>query len=343
MQSKLNAINEKLIKSERVLIFSHIMPDGDALGSSLALCRALRLCGKDAYIVLEEEIVDNLKFLDNDGYCLYTDGTESPEAFFSGIFGKKTPDISIMLDCSEYSRIEKRIDIFKAAPCKICVDHHCSAQYVADINWVEPERAATGEMVYILIRDLEAKIGAQLMDMGVCQAIYAAIVTDTGKFQYSNTTGETHKIVMEMMNKGFDHSNVSVQIFQSKTLGSLRVKGAIIGNMKIFAEGKASISYITQEMLREAGAKLYDTEGAVEELRNIKGIEIATFLKQLPDGRIKGSMRAKSDANVMEIAASFGGGGHIKAAGFTFTDTDMDEACQKLCDAITKALSEECI
>lgn len=340
MQNKLNAINKQLLQAERVLIFSHIMPDGDALGSSSALCSALRLCGKEAYIVVEEEIADYLKFLDRDGYCIDTDGTETPADFFARVFGGKTPDICVMLDCGEYSRIEKRVEIFKAAPRTVCIDHHLTTGEIADLNWVEPARAATGEMIYFLIRDLEGKVGKPIINAEICEAIYTAIITDTGKFQYSNTTSETHGIVMEMMQVGFEHSKISVRIYQSNTLQSLRVKGAIINKMKIFADGKASLSYITQEMLREIGAKFNDTEGIVDELRAIQGIEIATFVKELPDGRIKVSMRSKNDADVMKIAAAFGGGGHKKAAGFTFTDINMDEACQKLCHAITTALSE---
>ncbi len=341
MQKIIRKINERIGNAERILIFSHAMPDGDALGSSTALCRSLRLCGKQAYVVTEEELAHNLRFLDAGGYCVRTDGSEPPKEFFESVFAGESADLGLMVDCGDYSRIEKRADLFKAIPYTICVDHHKSSKGVADLNMIAPEYAATGEPVYLILRDLEDMTGKILIDEEVCEAIYAAIATDTGNFQYSNATSETHRIVMEMMQRGFDHNKVCVQIYQSNTLPSLMVKSAIIGKMRLFAGGKAAVSYVTQDMLAQVGASLDETEDAVDELRNIIGVEVAIFLKELEDGRIKASLRSKNKFNVMRIASAFGGGGHIKAAGCTFFDTDIKAVCTQMIEAVTKALAEE--
>lgn len=343
MQEIIKKINEAIGAAERILIFSHIMPDGDALGSSTALCRALRLYGKQAYVVTEETLAHNLRFLDAGRYCVRTDDNEPPKEFFARLFAGEPADLGVMLDCGDYSRIEKRAELFKAIPQTICVDHHYSSEGVADLNLIAPEHAAAGELVYLILCNLENTTGRRLIDAEVCEAVYAAIATDTGNFQYSNTTSETHRIVMEMMRRGFDHSKVCVQIYQSNTLPSLLIKNAIIGKMRLFANGKAAISYVTQEMLAQVGAALDETEGAVDELRNIIGVEVAIFLKELEDGRVKASLRSKSDANVMRIAAAFGGGGHIKAAGCSFFDTDIEVACTQMIEAVTTALAEETV
>ena len=343
MQKIIKQINATMIAAQRVLIFSHTLPDGDALGSSTALCRALRLCGKQAYVITEEEIARNLRFLDADGYCVRTDGNEEPTEFFARLFDGEMPDLGMMLDCGEYSRIEKRAPLFKAISQTICIDHHSTSEGIADLNLIDPKRAAVGEMVYLILRDLEDTIGKVLIDKKVCEALYAAIATDTGNFQYSNTTSETHEIVMEMMRRGFDHSKVCVEIYQSNTPENLRIKSAIVAGMRLFAGGKAVISYATQEMLAQVGARLDDTEGAVDQLRNILGVEVAIFLKELEDGRIKASLRSKNNVNVMQVAAAFGGGGHVKAAGCSFFDTDIETVCAQLMDAVTAVLSEETV
>lgn len=341
IQEKVNAICEKLINADNILIFPHIMPDGDALGSSSALCRALRRCGKNVYILVEDKLADNLSFLDREGYCLYTDGEEAPQEFFAKVFPGELLDVSVMLDCGDYSRIEKRAAYFKASPYTICVDHHATSGSIADLNWVKADSASTGEMVYTLVRYLEQITGKQLLDKEGCEAIFAAITTDTGNFQYSNTTSDSHRIVMEMMQQGFDHNKVSVLIYQSNRLEYLQLKGAVIDRMRAFAEGKIAVSYVSQQMLADIGANLDETEGIVDELRKIATVEVAVFLKELPDTRIKVSLRAKSRVNVAKIAALYGGGGHMRAAGCTFHEHTIDEVIEKIVDSLTQELSEE--
>ena len=171
----------------------------------------------------------------------------------------------------------------------------------------------------------------------IAEALYTCIITDTGYFQYSNTTKETHLIAAELLDAGIDHNKLTVLLYQNTKLERLRITCRVLDTMELFADGKAAIACVTQQMLAEEGVVMEDAEGSIDLLRNIMGVEIAAILKEREPGVIKVSMRAKTTANVAEIAAEFGGGGHIKAAGCTF-ETDMQTAWDKIKSAIEESL-----
>ncbi|MBR1992950.1 MAG: bifunctional oligoribonuclease/PAP phosphatase NrnA, partial [Firmicutes bacterium] len=168
----------------------------------------------------------------------------------------------------------------------------------------------------------------------VAESIYTGINTDTGSFQYSNTTADTHAIASDLMTYGVDHTAINVKLYQTIPMTKLKIQAAILQRAELLFGGKVAVGYVTGQMLEEAGAVLDDAEGTIDMLRNIEGVEIAAFLKEKGEA-VKVSMRAKSFANVAEIASVFGGGGHVKAAGCTL-EMGMDEAL----DAIKKAIGE---
>ena len=316
-------ILELLKEAHSVLLFPHVQIDGDAFGSSLALCRVLRNEGKTAYIIMNEPVPQNMSFLcgaDCSDYCAAK--MELPD----------TPDLCLAVDCSDLSRLEGREDLFFSAKNTACIDHHVTNEAFAKYYYVDTKAAATAEIVYRMFRKMEAKI-----DTMAAEALYVGVATDTGNFQYSNTTKKTHQMVAELFDYGIDHNNISVNLFQSVRMEKIRLTAIALSEMKLFAGGKACITYISQKALQESGALFNETEGIIEQLRNIKGVEISVVLKE-DAGRIKVGLRAKTIANVAAVAQHFGGGGHEKAAGCTI-EGSMEDAGEKITAAVEAELT----
>ena len=284
-----------LSSAQSIIIFPHIQMDGDTLGSAVALCQTLRNQGKSAEILIEDKIPNNIEFLNKD-HCVYVANTHRP-------------DLCIAVDCSDLSRLGHRENIFANCKHTISIDHHITGLPFADFNYINPNSSSTGEMIYQLLKELKWDL-----DVNAGEAIYTAIVTDTGKFMYSNTRGSTHRIVWELFQKGIDHNRVAVEVYQKKRIEKVRLMNSIMSTMKIFANGRASMAHMSEAMLVESGAYPEETEGLVEELRSIDGVEIAVFLKE-ENGQVKVTMRSKSEGDVSKIAMQFNGGGHKKAAG----------------------------
>ncbi|MCI5897539.1 MAG: bifunctional oligoribonuclease/PAP phosphatase NrnA [Firmicutes bacterium] len=296
----LKQLADVLRNAQRILLFPHINIDGDAAGSSVALCRALRKSGKQAWVLLEEEMPGYLKFLDEEDFCII-DSSGLPEQ-----------DVSFAVDCSDIQRLGERKAAFERGNRILCLDHHISNAAFADISYIDSNSASCAELAYLLINELEIEI-----DTDMAECLYAGIITDTGNFQYSNVKASTHLITADLFEKGLNHERAIIEIYQTVSAEKIQLKSLALQHMKFFAGGRGVISFVTQDMLRKSGAELSDAEGIVETLRNIAGIEIAIVLKEQENGGIKATMRAKSTGNVEEIAASFGGGGHIRAAGCT--------------------------
>ncbi|MDD3167936.1 MAG: bifunctional oligoribonuclease/PAP phosphatase NrnA [Eubacteriales bacterium] len=320
-KNTLKQIADKLKEAETILLYPHVIMDGDTLGSSIALCIALRKIGKKAHILIEDEIPSYLLFLEK-GYCTYDQKT------------LHSPDISMSVDCSDIERFVLRKDKFLQGKFSICLDHHRTNNYFADMNYIDEFAGATGEIVYDLIKLL----GIDL-DVEMAEAIYTAITTDTGNFQYTNTTKTTHLITADLFDIGIDLEKISVEVYQNIRHEKLKITNAVLSTIEILCDGKADIAYVTQEMLKETGALMEETEGIIETLRNISGVEISAFLKESKPNEIKVGLRAKTYGDVSSIAQAFKGGGHRKAAGCTL-HMSLDEARQKISDTICAQLSE---
>lgn len=318
----IKAIAERLSAAESVMLFPHMQIDGDAMGSCAALCKALRGAGKEAVILIEEELPEYLRFLDH-GYC-----TMEPERI-------ARPDVCMCVDCGETGRFPKGEKKFFQGKTTICLDHHATSAPFADYNFIDGSAAATAELVYQVILAMGLEI-----DKEIGEAIFAGISTDTGNFQYSNTTRQSHLITAALYDAGIDHAGVAVQLYQNTRLEKIRAANRILDTLELLADGKAAIAHVSREMLRQTGAELSETDGVVETLRNIKGVEIGAFLKEQDADRIKVSMRAKTTGNVARIAEMFGGGGHVKAAGCTLR-MDLSQARETMKEAIETSLKAE--
>jgi phosphoesterase RecJ-like protein len=311
-------IGDLLKAAETILIYPHVNMDGDALGSAAALCRTLRDLGKTSYILIEDDIPRNLLFLDR-GYCTHDQNII------------EDVDISLCLDCGDLSRFLKRKEKFLKGKTSICIDHHRTTVPFCDCNYVDPEAAATGQLIYYLLKEM-----GTVIDGEIANAVFAAITTDTGNFQYSNTTRECHDIVAELYDFGVDVRRVSQEIYESVRQERILLHGTALSMMERFAEGKAAMTVVTQDMLKKTGAGMDETEGIVDQMRSIEGVEIAILVKEDTE-KLKLSLRAKSWGNVAAIAGEFGGGGHTKAAGCSLK-MPLDEALPLIREATVRSL-----
>ena len=232
-KSTLEQIAIKLKEAETILLYPHIIMDGDTLGSSIALCIALRKIGKKAHILIEDEIPSYLLFLEK-GYCTFDQEILSE------------PDISISIDCSDIERFVRRKEKFLTGELSICIDHHRTNNSFADMNYIDEYAGATGEIIYELIKKMKIDI-----DVEMAEAIYTAISTDTGNFQYTNTTKTTHLITADLFDIGIDLEKISVEVYQNIRLEKLKITNEVIGTIEMLSNGKADIAYVTQAMLKE--------------------------------------------------------------------------------------------
>ncbi|MGN0673520.1 MAG: bifunctional oligoribonuclease/PAP phosphatase NrnA [Anaerovoracaceae bacterium] len=286
--------------SETVNIFTHVNMDGDALGSSSALCLALRGMGKKCSVIISEEIPRYIDFLEKG--C-----TSKPENV------AEEYDLALMLDCGAYGRIPGREDAFDLGRRKGCLDHHAVSSTTIDFDFscIDADAAATGELVFELINELGAGL-----TLDIAECLWTAVSTDTGSFQHSSTSARTHEIAARLHRvEGFDSSRLSALLYQRKSPASLLVESTVFKDLRFFAEGKVAIAYLTLDILDECGCKASDADKIIDVIRSLDGVETAAVIKEGEKGSFRASMRAKSYANVAEVAAKFGGGGHVRASG----------------------------
>ncbi|MBQ1396312.1 MAG: bifunctional oligoribonuclease/PAP phosphatase NrnA [Eubacterium sp.] len=315
-------IGAVLAAAQDIALFPHVNMDGDAIGSCVALCLALKARGKNAFVLLDEAIPENLRFLEN-GCCEWD------------LEKARDIEVAVTVDSGDLKRIGVRGEVFLTAKTKVCLDHHGSSTPYCDYNYIDPEEAATGQIIYDLLMEMGEKGNA-----AIGEALYAAIVTDTGKFQYSNTQKKSHLIAADLLDWGIDANKVSVEIYESNRPERIRIESLAIGGMEVFLDGQLVIAKVTQEMLRETGAGMEETDQIVSALRTIRGVETSILLKEYEPKVIKASCRSKHWFDVSKISQRFGGGGHVRAAGFTLYCT-IDEAFETVKEVVSREMTKE--
>lgn len=304
-------IAEFLGKEDGFFIASHIRPEGDALGASLALFLALRAIGKNAAVFNADQVPEFFRFLPG-----WQDIIHSVPEGAGGL-------TLVLLDCTEPSRAAlEGVGFRKSA----VIDHHETGARPGDLNWVDPSYAAAGLMVYEVIKELGVRITPEM-----ASNLYTAIATDTGTFRYQNTSAHALRAAGELVEAGAEPFRVSERVYETWTPGRLRLLGLALQGLET-RDGVSVIS-ITRQMLDSTGTGLEDTEGFTGYPRMLKDTRIAALLSELDDGTIKVSLRSKGDADVRRIAEGFGGGGHRNAAGCNIKKS-LPEAKEELFKAI---------
>ena len=301
-------LSEELLKAENILIFPHVGIDGDAVGSCCALIWALRKMGKNAYALYEEEMPGNLRFMTTD--------PDGKECFTSdaGIISDQELDVAIAVDCGEFKRFPSYRQKYENAPVKLVLDHHGSSipEPVGDYNYIDPKAAAAGVLMYELLEVLEA-----VPDKYIGECLYAAIATDTGRFQYSNTNKACWDIIGELSTWGCDFLKVSTEIYESKREEQVRITAYALNKMEVSEDGQWAITTLSKEELDSMGVRAGETDEIVGEMRSVKGVEVSVFLREVEHNVIRVSYRSKYFADVAGLASLHGGGGHKRAAGAT--------------------------
>lgn len=305
----MNNILGKIRESNKIAITFHVSPDGDSLGSSLALMMGLHKIGKEAYILSKEEIPGNFKFLPCSDMV---DG--------KSVTIRPNTECVIVLDCGDVKRINAELDLNNKEYTIINIDHHMSNDLYGDLNYVDTNASAMSETVYQMLRIMGIKIDK---DMAIC--LYTSLITDTGSFKYSGTTSVTHTIAGDLINTGIDFSEIHRIVFDNKKFDTIKLRGKAIEKMEVIDE-EICIMVITKEMLSELGL---DSETDTSDIINIgmqvNSVETTALIKEADDG-VKVSLRSKSKVDVRKVAEGFGGGGHIRASGLKMENRTVEEA-----------------
>ncbi|MCR5054397.1 MAG: bifunctional oligoribonuclease/PAP phosphatase NrnA [Lachnospiraceae bacterium] len=300
-------------------ISGHVKPDGDCVGSTLAVYNYIKTWYPDIDVhIYLQPIPEEYRFLAN------SDAIELSDA-------PVVHDLFIALDCSDIRRLDENGKHFEAAKETLCIDHHLNDGPFADTDCIYPESAAACELVFQAMD--EDKITKE-----IAECLYSGIVSDTGVFQFKSTSKLTMDIAGKLMEKGIDYSTIVDKTYHEKTYAQNRILGAALVKAKLHCNGRIISSYISWDDMKEYGASLMDLEGIVQQLRITQGVDIAIFMHDNDnEGETRVSTRAVSacDVNLADVAKVFNGGGHAKAAGLTLHG-DREEGLKKLIAEIEK-------
>ena len=315
----LDDILEEIKKAEKIVVLTHETPDGDAIGSCLAMKNALKKLGKDSDVIIKEvpKIFDFLP--------------EREQIKESSNIEKY--DLAIGLDCADFKRLVGN-EYFENAKKTIVIDHHSSNKMYGDINFVDPVSPACCQILVGMFQYFDLDIDKEL---GTC--ILTGIITDTGGFRYSGVTAETFEFTADLLQKGVNVSDIYKRVLDTKTKGNFELMKRTIDRMEFLEEGKVTFTYITNKDLEEVNAGIGDHEGLVEFGRDIEGVEVSVFIRQREDDEntYKISLRSNDYVNVSDVCLMFGGGGHEKAAG-ALIQGDIEQVKQKIMNELRKVL-----
>ncbi|KPK26483.1 MAG: phosphoesterase [Desulfobacterales bacterium SG8_35_2] len=306
-------ITEALLQADNLLIASHVFPDGDALGSQLALGEILESLGKKVYYYSEEFVSTMFEFL------------PGSEKLHNDLPDLASFDAAVAVDCGDRFRLGHKMDGLLQVHPFIVIDHHAGHRDFGDINWVEADRSSTAEMIFDLALALNADIS-----YNAAYCLYTAIVSDSGSFKYESTSAYTFHVASHLLNRGVVPSEVAGKLFDNYSVNRLRLLEKVLGSLEIYAQGQIAVISATNEMFAASGAKPEDTEEFINLPRALRSVKVAAFFKETSDGYIKVSLRAKGECDVSQVAAKYGGGGHRNAAGYRIKGGTITETQDEL-------------
>jgi bifunctional oligoribonuclease and PAP phosphatase NrnA len=312
-------IVEAVHHGRSALLFAHVYPDGDVLGSQFGLGLALRATGRAATFACAHPVPDPFHFLP---------GATDLQQWKSGRDGF---DLVITLDCPDPARLGGLLEGTRGPGTLVLnIDHHGDNRRYGDVNWVDTRAAATGEMVYDLLHAAGLPLTAD-----VAVNLYTAIVTDTGSFRYSNTTPRTFHIAAHLVEAGVDPAHVATAIYETRQLGGLRLLGQVLQGIETDLDG--TMAWLVIDRAQAESPDLPEGEEFVNYPRSLRTAKVAVLFRELPNA-VKVSLRAKGEVNVARVASALGGGGHPNAAGLILPG-GLAEAKTRVLGAIRQALA----
>ena len=302
MMRSFGRIAAVLAEGKRFLLMTHEDPDADGIGSMLALGKSLRDAGKDVTLFAEEPIRSPLDLL------------KGADGIVNRLDSDCDFDVSVALDCAEKGRLPDLEGHLIHHRCLINIDHHETNDFFGTLNLVASESSSTGELVFRLIQ-----AAGLPMDPDVAENIFAAIQMDTGSFRYGNTTAEALRVAADLMEQGANPWEISRKVMDSYSLPRLRLLEMALGTIEFHHEGQIGMMMLSQEMFQRAGALQVDSERFVDYPRFVFGVELGVLIRETGENDYKFSLRSNSRLNVARLASRFGGGGHVRAAGFRYS------------------------
>lgn len=303
-------MSELLVKALQgvttVAISGHVRPDGDCVGSCMGLYHYISENFTDVSVDVYLEPVP-------ESYTL----VKGTDVVKNDLDGEKTYDLFIALDCGDQERLGVFAHYFDTALKTVCIDHHISNQSFADMNHICPQASSTAEVLYDLMDD-------DKISLDTAQCLYMGIMCDTGCFKHSNTQEHTMNVAGRLITKGVNSSKMMDEVFYQKTFMQNQLLGRCLLNSNLVLDNKCIVCVVPTALLDEYGAVSSDLEGVIDQLRITKGVEVAVLITENKEGGCKISMRSCEYANVSAVAQSFGGGGHIRAAGASVNKAAAD-------------------
>ncbi len=314
----LDNILEEINRAEDIVILTHETPDGDAIGSSLALYGALKGMNKNVDVVIPEcpEIFSFLPWYED----IKKEGKDEKYS------------LAISLDCSDIKRLNGFAKYFETAKTKIVIDHHGSNTMFGDFNFVNPDSPAACQILVTVLEYMGIEI-----NKGIGACIATGIITDTGGFKYSTVKPETFEFIGGLLSKGVNIPSIYRRVLQITSKKQFEIRRIALNRMEFLEDGKVAFTYITAEEQEKMQLGIGDHEGIVEFGRDVEGVEVSIFLRELPEGGYKASFRSNEYVNVSDVCLMFGGGGHVKAAGCNI-NLPLEQAREKLVTETKKYL-----
>ncbi len=304
---------------DQILILTHRRPDGDTIGSAAGLCIALRQLGKTAYVLPNPDVTDINR--------IYAEGCWAPADF--------APEFVVSVDIAARQLFYPEAEAYLPRV-DLAIDHHPSQEFFARETCLEANRAACGEIIYAICRELGE------ITKEVALPLYAAVATDTGCFVYANTTANTHRVAAELLETGIDYFSVNKRHFRTKSRRRLALEADMLANMEFFDEGRGVFMAVPLSLMESLQATENDAEDLSTLAGIIEGVDCGAVLRELPDGSWKLSLRtgANGRVNATKVCSLLGGGGHAMAAGATVSGT-LPEVKEKIRAAVAAVLAEE--
>lgn len=290
--------------NRRFALTAHMQPEGDALGAELGLYHHLKTKGKEVKIINNDPTIPIFDFLDPKNEIEVYNEADHKD-YLAGA------DVIFILDVSSWDymgRLEDPIKTSKAL--KICIDHHVKKGQFADIDVIDTNACATGELVYDFLKNTNGTF-----DIPTATAIYTAVMTDTGVFRFPNTTSKSHLIAADLLSVGIDHEKIYESLYENNTWSKLKLLDLCIASIKSEADGKIAWIVVTNEMLQKSNASWNDADALLDIIRTIRGVKVALIFRETESEHVKVHFRSKDNIDVQQLAIHFGGGGHRLASG----------------------------
>ncbi|HET6408114.1 MAG TPA: bifunctional oligoribonuclease/PAP phosphatase NrnA [Chthoniobacteraceae bacterium] len=318
----LEKIADVLQTRQRFVVMSHVRPDGDALGCTIAMALCLKALGKDVTAWNEEGVLEKFRYLP--GNEIVTTPADEAQEF----------DVAIVLDTSVQDRVGKCLPAVKHAGIWINIDHHITNPRFGDLVHIDSTAPATGQILYELFR-----AGGLPFTYEMADNLFVAISTDTGSFQYSGTTAKTYEIAAELIKAGVNVAELSRKMYENYPRRRLELLRALLNTLQFSSDDRCGSVSLSQATAAELGVLPEDNEGLIDHIRAIQGVQVAAFFEELGDGKVRVSLRSKDErVDVSKVCGLFGGGGHMLAAGARIKGS-LAEVQERVAAAIDAAIN----